>query len=60
VVDAVAISPIRLVAAAMAVSSTVGSSAPEGRRPTSLNNTGESAKKIESSLPRSAICARRW
>ena len=31
--DAVAISPIRLVATAIAVSSTVGSSVPDGRRP---------------------------
>ncbi len=60
VVDAVAISPIREVAAAIAVSSTVGSSEPAGRRPTLPNSTGESAKKIESNLPRSASCARAW
>jgi hypothetical protein len=54
----VAINPIREVTAAIAVNRTVGSSVPEGRRPTSENKTGASAKKIESSLPRSAILAR--
>ena len=60
VVDAVAIRPIRLVAIAIAVSSTVGSIAPEGRRPMSPQSTGVSAKKTESSLPRSAIRASCW
>ncbi|GAA4978236.1 hypothetical protein GCM10023317_00360 [Actinopolymorpha pittospori] len=55
--EAVAISPIRSVAGAIAVSSTVSSNAPEGRRPTSLNSAGLSAKKIESNVPRSAIRA---
>src|SRR4051812_33862366 len=50
---------MRSVAPAMAVSTTVGSSVPAGRRPTS-RSTGESAKKIESSLPRSAVRARSW
>ena len=42
--------PDPLVAMAIAVSSTVGSSAPAGRRPTSPKSTGESAKNTESSF----------
>jgi hypothetical protein len=60
VVDAVAISPIFSVAAATAVRSTVGSSFPAGRRPTLPKITGESAKKTESNVPRSAMRARFW
>ncbi len=58
VVDAVAISPIREVAAASAVSTTVGSSEPEGRLPMSPHRAGASAKNTESSRPRSAMRAR--
>ncbi len=56
-VDAVAMSPMRVVAIAIAVSSTVGSSAPAGRLPTSPKRAGESAKNTESIRPRSAVRA---
>jgi hypothetical protein len=59
VVDAVAISPIRLVAAARMASRTVGSSWPAGRNSMPCHSAGPSARNSESSRPRSAICASR-
>jgi hypothetical protein len=62
VVDAVAISPMRLVAAASAVSRMVGSSALAGRNSGLARTAGPSARNSESNLARSAIRAssRQW
>ena len=51
-------SPMRLVAPAIAVSRTVGSSAPAGRCLALPHSAGASARKTESKVPRSAIWAR--
>ncbi len=60
VVDAVAIRPIRSVTAAIAASRIVGSRVSGGRRAGLLKSDGLSAKKTESSRPRSAIRASSW
>ena len=60
VVEAVATRPTRSVTAAIAASTTVGSSEFHGRAPASGPMATPSARKIASSVPRSATCAQCW
>ncbi|OLT12556.1 hypothetical protein BJF78_24215 [Pseudonocardia sp. CNS-139] len=59
-VDAVAISPIRSVAAAMAVRSVIGSSRPDALCAMSPCSAGPSAKNTASSFAASAVRAISW
>ena len=61
VVEAVAIRPMCVVATAIAGSTVSGSSPPETLPPARPpHSASPSAKKIESNLPRSAVCASCW
>lgn len=60
VVETVAIRPMRSVTVARADSSVSGSKPPSALCLTLPHRASPSAKKIESSLPRSAVCARCW